>query len=517
MFTVLIADDEPIIRRGIRKLVDWESLGFCIIGETGDGLSTLEFILKNNPQLVLLDIKMPAIDGLEVVRRARAAGYNGKVIILSGYSDFTYAQEALRYNVNDYIRKPVESKLLEQELTSLSEQINQEISEKQALDLYKQKASDAILKEILLGTCNFSQIDLADLRMDTGSYQVVIYEKFHQDSSQISYDFSELLRVANKNQNSFSTIILGSNEVIVLKSEHAVLKFKEFLEHYERDMKPQKGSPLDSLFITYGRVVNSVKNIRESYLEAKQLLQRRFFCKKGQHTLGYEELDSIVSNSPAHSDELMEEYTCLFSNYIQAANRNGLINTIEELTEKLYFSSETADSIKLFMTDLLLQIKEKITHIYTTEVSFSTNSQIINAIRHKHYLYEITAFFLEQFDKVLKASCLYTKQTTIDNVIYFIENNYQDNIRLETIATAFGYNTSYLGQLFNEKMGCCFNTYLDKIRIEKACELLADPALKVYDVAELVGYRSVDYFHLKFKKQMHVSPLEYRRSKTQTS
>lgn len=112
MFTVLIADDEPIIRRGIKKLVNWEGLGFSIIGETGDGLSTLEFILKNHPQLVLLDIKMPEIDGLEVMRKAREAGYNGKVIILSGYSDFTYAQEALRYNVKSYLSKPVESQLL---------------------------------------------------------------------------------------------------------------------------------------------------------------------------------------------------------------------------------------------------------------------------------------------------------------------------------------------------------------------------------------------------------------------
>ncbi|MGN1146791.1 MAG: response regulator [Lachnospiraceae bacterium] len=514
MFTVLIADDEPIIRRGIKKLVDWESLGFCIAGETGDGISTLEFILKNNPQVVLLDIKMPEIDGLEVIKRARAAGYNGKVIILSGYSDFTYAQEALRHNVKYYLRKPVESKLLEQELVSLAEQINHEISDKQTIDLYREKASDTIIKEILLGTCNFSRIDLADIHMDTGYYQVVIYEKFHHNSSETSYDFSELLRVANKNQNSFSTIMLDNSEVIVLKSEHAVLKFREFLEHYNRDMKPQKGSPLDSLFIAYGKVVESAKDIRESYLDAKQLMQRRFFCKKGQHTLGYEALSGITPNAVPLGDDILEEYTCLFSNYIQAANRNGLIRAIEELTEKLYFSSETADAIKLFMTDLLLQIKEKITHIYTTEISFSTNSQIINTIREKHYLYEITSFFLEQFDRVLKANCLYTKQSTIDNVIYFIQNNYMDNIRLETIATAFGYNTSYLGQIFNAKMGCSFNTYLDKIRIEKACELLADPTLRVYDIAELVGYRSVDYFHLKFKKQMQLSPLEYRRSKT---
>lgn len=515
MYTVLIADDEPIIRRGIKKLVNWEALGFYIIGEAGDGLSTLDFILKNKPQLVLLDIKMPSLDGLEVMRRARAAGYQGKVIILSGYSDFTYAQEALRYHVNNYIPKPIEKEELEQELLNIASQLQQEISEERALSLYKEKASDAILKEILLGTCNFSRINLADLKLNSGSYQVVIYENFHENTS--SYDFAELLRVANRNKTSFSSIMLEENEVIILKNEHALSKFKEFIEHYNRDLAPQQGSPLDSLFISYGRIVSDVASIQESYQDAKQLMKRRFFCKKGQHTLSYEMLGNIISNSATQLDHMLEEYTCLFSSYIQAANRNGLAQTMDDLTEKLYFSSESADSIKLFMTDLLLQIREKITHIYKTEVSFSSNSQIISDIRHKHYLYEIADLFLAQFDQVLSASCLYTKQNTIDNVIYFIENNYQDNIRLDTIATAFGYNTSYLGQLFSEKMGCCFNTYLDTFRIKKACELLADPTLKVYDIAELVGYRSVDYFHLKFKKLMQLSPLEYRRQQIHTS
>ena len=84
---------------------------------------------------------------------------------------------------------------------------------------------------------------------------------------------------------------------------------------------------------------------------------------------------------------------------------------------------------------------------------------------------------------------------------------------MESIATAFGYNTSYLGQIFSAKMGCSFNTYLDKVRIEKACELLENPTLKVYDIAEMVGYKSADYFYLKFRKHMELSPLEYRRSK----
>ncbi|MGN0432306.1 MAG: response regulator [Lachnospiraceae bacterium] len=513
MFTVLIADDEPIIRRGIKKLVDWENLGFSVAGETGDGLSTLEFILKNKPDLVLLDIKMPELDGLGVIKKAREAGYDGKVIILSGYSDFSYAQEALRYNVKSYLCKPVESDLLEKELQSLSEQMQHEISDLRAVNLYRKKATDTIIKEILTGNCDFSQINLNDIHMDTGCYQVAIYEKYHQDTTNTAYNFADLLRVANKDQSFFFPVAFDGNEVIVLKNEYAITKFKDFLAHYNREMQPQQGSPLDSLFITYGRIVHSPQDIRQSFLEARQLLQRRFFCRKGQHTLGYQSLSGISPDTIPLDESLSRQYVSLLSNFLQAANQKGLADILDELSEKIYFSSESADAIKLFMTDLMLRIKEKLSRIYADNISMPTNSQIINVIREKHYLYEITDFFLAQFEHIIKENSLHTQGSTIDNVIYFIQNNYNENIRLDNIATAFGYNTSYLGQIFSQQTGCSFNSYLDKIRIEKACELLTDPALRVYDVAELVGYKNVDYFHLKFKKQMKQSPLEYRRSK----
>lgn len=513
MYTVLIADDEPIIRRGIKKLVNWEALGFQIIGEAGDGLSTLEFILKNSPQLVLLDIKMPEIDGLEVMRRAREAGFTGKVIILSGYSDFTYAQEALRYNVKSYLTKPVESKLLEKELLLLTKQMEEERSDMLTADLYKKKATDTILKEILSGSCDFSQMNLSDLHLESNCYQAVIYEKYHRSTSEIPYSFSELLRVANKSQNVFYTVMMDDYEVILLKNEFATSKFRDLLLHYQRDMQPQEGSPLDSLFITYGRVVQKPADIQHSYAEAKRLMQRRFFCRRGQHTLGYEALESITPNTFPLNESILAHYAGLFANFLQAGNTGTLSGTMKELVEKLTSSSETTDSVKLFMTDLMLRVKEQLTKALPNELPLPSNSQIINTIREKCYLYEITDYFFEQFQALTKSNCFNTSGSTIDNIVYFIQNNYRDNIRLESIATAFGYNTSYLGQIFSAKMGCSFNTYLDKVRIEKACELLENPTLKVYDIAEMVGYKSVDYFYLKFRKHMQLSPLEYRRSK----
>ena len=103
METVLIADDEKNIREGLKCILDWESLGFHICGEASNGEDALSGILQNNPSLVLLDIRMPKLTGIDIIRIAREQGYEGKFIILSGYSDFAYAQTAIRYGVDFYI------------------------------------------------------------------------------------------------------------------------------------------------------------------------------------------------------------------------------------------------------------------------------------------------------------------------------------------------------------------------------------------------------------------------------
>lgn len=509
MFTVLLADDESIIRRGIRRLVNWEALGFSIIGETGDGLNTLDFILREKPDLVLLDIKMPEIDGLEILKRAREAGFLGKVIILSGFSDFAYAQEAFHYQVSYYLSKPVESGELQKELLSVAEQLSGELSEKITSDTYKKKAADTIIKEILTGVCDLSQINLSDLGLDSSHYQVAIYERYDRTAQDERYSFSELLRVANRNRNFFYSLDRKDTEVILLKNEYAIGKFKDFLAHYEHVLKPQKGSPLDSLFIAYGRVVNRPEDIVLSYEEAKLLLERRFFCKKGQHTLGSKAEDPLPASPQGWDEELLAGYTSRLCNYLQAANRDGILETMEELQDRLSCTAGSANEAILFMTDLLLRIREKLLSV-SPSLTFPGNSQLINSIREKHYLYEISELFLSLFDLLLKSGGLCGRGTIIEQVVAFIRYNYASSIRLETIAGSFGYNTSYLGQLFSEKMGCTFNGYLDQVRIEKACELLADPSLKVYEVAELVGFKNVDYFHLKFRKLMHLSPMEYR-------
>lgn len=516
MNTVFIADDELIIRQGIKCIIDWEQLGFEIIGEASNGEDALNFILSKKPDLVLMDIRMPKMLGLEVVENARKRGFNGKVIILSGYTDFKYAQAAIKNGVDYYLTKPIDEDELYETVSAISSQINKEAKEEETLSNYRDKAKGMILFDILTGVPTINNI--ADMNIHADIYQVVIYEKYSHHATELPYKFSDLLKVTNESNSSYESIEIEQNEVILLKGAFTLHKFQEFLEHYNREQKPQENSPLDSLFIAYGREATSIEDVHISYEEAHKLLQRRFFCEDKQHTIGYDELPrEELENTYEISDSHLQDYCEKLTGYIQASKRNQIAETLHELEHNLFNSTSDISRIKLFLTDLYLSIKEKISHLYhNANIAFPGNAEIIDYIGSKYYLYEIMLYFTEQFDMITRTIGNPTSEGVMDDIIHYIEHNYMDNIKLENIAPLFGYNSSYLGKIFNKKVGEGFNIFVDKVRIKHSKELLLTTDLKVYEIAEKVGYKNVDYFHTKFKKYVEMSPAEFRKKNKDT-
>ena len=126
-------------------------------------------------------------------------------------------------------------------------------------------------------------------------------------------------------------------------------------------------------------------------------------------------------------------------------------------------------------------------------------------------MYEIIQYFTEQFEMIIRAIGNSSNESIFNDILYYIEHNYSAPLKLETIASLFGYNSSYLGKLFSQKMNQSFNSYLDEVRIKHSVELLEDTHLKVYEIATKVGYSNVNYFHYKFKKLKGISPVEFRK------
>lgn len=513
MHTVFIADDELIIRQGLQCVIEWNDLGFEIAGEAANGEEALKFILSQQPDVAMLDIRMPKLDGLEVAKRARDEGYQGYIIILSGFSEFRYAQEAIRHGVKYYLTKPIDENELTQAITEIGDALSKKAKEIENMEQYRDRTRNIILCDILKGEANISSLNLKDLYLDSDVYQVVIYEKYNLDASEMPYSFPDLLNTTQNDMHAYETLNLDNNHILLLKGRAMLSQFQDFLERYEREEKPQSNSPLDSLFITYGRIAERVEDISTSYSEALRLLKRRFFCEHKQHTIGYLDLPAEESSHVFElNDQVLQNYRQKLVGFLQTSMRNHVAETLSELEKNLYRCKEGIPQIKLFLTDLYLSIKEKISHLYhNTDIPFPGNADIIKQIDEKYYLYQIVLFFTEQFEMIMRSIGSPSSNGIMEDITHYIEHNYMDNIKLETIAPLFGYNSSYLGKIFTKRVGIGFNAFVDQIRINQSKDLLTKTDLKVYEIAEKVGYRNVDYFHTKFKKYVKLSPAEYRR------
>ncbi len=511
METVFIADDEQAIREGLKCIIDWESYDFQVCGDASNGEDALNQILILNPSLVIIDIRMPKMHGIDVIEAVRKKGYSGKIIIISGYSDFKYAQSAIRYGVDYYLTKPVD----DDELSSIIQQIHNSIVEEQktsqVLLHYREKAKKEILDDLVTGQADISLINTTEMNLNADIYQVVIYEQYMRDRATMPYQFSELLRVTNNGSFTFEHFDKNGKDVIILKGTYALDKFQRFLDHYQ-NTPPQKDSPLDTLFLAYGCPVKELSDISVSYSQARQLIGRRFFCEHGQHTLGYTMLPDFEVKVLELDTEQLNSFCSTITDYIQAFNRKMIADTLNNLTAYLFNVQEDISAIKLFLTDLFLQIKENMNRIYnTTNIPFPTNSEIIDFIDRKFYLYEIIQYLTSQFELIMNSIGTSSRDSILDDILYYIDHNFQTNIKLETIAPLFGYNSAYLGKIFSKTVGESFNNYVDHIRIDHAKQLIMENKLKVYEIAEQVGYKNVDYFHKKFKKYIGKSPAEYRK------
>lgn len=506
---VLIADDEPIVLEGLTYIVDWNELGFTVCATASNGQETLDKIFSMHIDLVLLDIRMPKKNGIEVVEEAVSRGFVGKFIILSGVSDFKLAQAAMRYGVDFYLTKPIDEEELAQAVASVRSLIEKEARASLSLNRYREKAKEGILREILLNRCDYDALDLNDLNLNASVYQVVSYENYNPSSFYQPWNFADLMRVTNQDNTTFDILELERRRIVLLKGGFAISKFENLLRHYAQG--PQRGSPFDSIFLAYGRRVLKVQEIFRSYEDVKQLSRRRFFCQENQHVMGYTELSSPQSQTPL-SPELSASYARRLANYIQSHNPSLIADTIGELSAFLSGRDDDITSIKHFLVDIYIGVRQALIQRYPNEdIPFLANSSAIQLIEGKYYLYEIIGFLSGQAELWTRCVGQPTGENVIDEVLYYIYHNYQENLKLEEIAPLFGYNSSYLGKIFNRKTGMSFNSFVDQVRIDESKRLLSDESLKVYEIAKQIGYKNVDYFHKKFKKYTGTSPAEYRK------
>ncbi|WP_044914258.1 response regulator transcription factor [Butyrivibrio sp. WCE2006] len=536
METVLIADDEENIREGIKLIIDWEELGFEIAGTATNGEEALSSIMKLNPSLVVMDMQMPKIHGIDVIKKSRALGYEGYFIILSGFSNFSYAQDAIRNRVTNYITKPVDEDELYDTVKKIKDEIDKNVKEGRRSGQIRNKAKSVVVSELFLGTyfeknekeevvfTDESREELESMKLLFPLYQVVIHETYQagkrKESLSEDYKLTDLLPTF-LDENNYEILEVNGNDCLLLKGKAAISRFDDFIHHYEKS-PIESDSPLDDIFIAIGKSVESPTEIEESYESAKSLADRRFFCDEGEH---FVRADRVKEESSGFSQEkennkssenIKDVQNSLSEKILDAViqgNRTAMINSSEELYNYIKENISGNSDACLFVTEILLQIKDRLTKQYpVVQDLFDSHAGIIEFIEGRFYLYEIMQYMMETLEKVLfKLHEHGTYENIIDDIISYTDRNYAQPLTLEDLASQFGYNSGYLGRLFTRTTGTGYNYYLNECRINKAKGFLAEGQYKVYEVAQLVGYNDVDYFGKKFRKHAGMTPAEFRR------
>lgn len=514
MIKVVIVDDEPKLRQGLQTLIPWESLGFTVSATAGNGREAIKIIEEEVPDLVIADIRMPVMDGLQLIHRLRSDGHHLHCIILSGYTDFEYAKEAIKYGVVDYLVKPVNVAEMSATLKLVREQIEEE---RLRVDWYRAEVTnrEQYLHRLLVPQMKTE--DLAKLRSKIGQtdllwnhYEIVVISLRipEEDRSEHLYRLSAGLKQEIEERNMGLVTVFSAYVIILLNTP---LHGRQRRDNLYNEIGNIAG---DTRFIAAtGGTVSEPELIYIAYLKAQEAVKQAFFSDKDRLM----EPERTLFSSPEfprptgdNYEEMMEDLIFRLYYSLEAGNKTMVLPLLNEAAALFFYQGLEETSVKQAFFFLSNRIIHKLTAASRTELKETEKvSRFLNGIYQHDYLLDLlgeTYRFLLEF---AEDSGPKGKEQEIKIMIDFIHKHYAEDLRLSRLAGLLNYSTPYLGQLFRNKTGEYFNTYLDKVRIQKAKELLAQ-GMKVYEAAEHVGYASVNYFFSKFKKYEGRSPSEYK-------
>ncbi|MBP1548832.1 MAG: response regulator transcription factor [Oscillospiraceae bacterium] len=499
MLKVILVDDEHNVRQGVKMMIPWDELGLEVIGEGEDGDDGLAKILSLKPDIVIADVKMPGMTGIQMIEAAKKGGYEGKCLILSGYSDFTYAKEAMSLGVKGFILKPVDEDELIEALKELCEEIKEEHKDEVTMQKGSEYLNTQLVRALLLGDekiINSSNLD---------AYNYDCYDAaIISTSEDMELDERTLMLTAVKAR----LEIFGNIDIITpdLSGITAVLfkgwKRNEVIDFLTKLNKDYFGK----IFVTVGDTVTSPYDINQSYQEASALFKNRFMYLH----CGVVTNDTLDNESKAENeiDEIINQIYA----YVEINDLDKLESTLEVLRQTLCNNSLTAERIKVICITGAMTLKARVAkNIGDKKTEQFLNDEFIAHLGEKSSLFDIIEYLKSTLTALSNTHFGRTTKSTMERVVQYICSNYNHELRLEQLATIFGYNSAYLGKVFHQYTGENFNNYLDRIRITEAKRLLGLDEYKVYEVAEMVGYTNINYFHNKFKKYVGMSPLNFKR------
>ncbi|WP_227014074.1 response regulator transcription factor [Paenibacillus psychroresistens] len=510
---MLIVDDEPNIRDGLRTLIPWGQYGFQVMDVAANGNEAIIMHQSIVPDLMIVDIRMPGMNGLELIQKLRESDPRVQFLILSGYADFQYAQKAIQANVHAYILKPIDETELIGCLVDIAETLDLEAENRRTEVDHKVWEREHRV-QWALANLHSKDIDaqaFSDLKWD--SYQILLVKLNSEHALEAELDAQmkqELkFRVDTADSGIFFTVdtYLG---VLLKDSLKAVRQSLLAYDDLAKIIHPY-GIPFSA---AVGMAVNSFEAIKSSYDAAAQLIKRQFFLEDNQifneNTKPYQ---SRISQQIVSAEALDLDET---SDLLYYAMDIGSVDAAEQiLSETLHHMLQTElteQEIKSGFVRILSNLLGKISlHNAKLQSETPLYMERIIAIYPVSTLKELQLYMGRLISQMNLQAEQFDSDMLLKKMVDLIRRNCHENLKLETLAKVFNYNSAYLGKIFKSYTGEYFNTFLDQARMEKAKELLGE-GLKVYQVAERIGYTNVDYFHSKFRNVIGISPTAYRKS-----
>jgi len=519
MYGMLIVDDEKGIREGLKQLLDWEDYGIEIVGEASNGQEAVDLVRARKPSLAIVDIQMPVMNGLELVKWIHAENAPVKVIVLSGYDQFEYVREAMKFGAANYLLKPVDKQELAASVKEISEGLSRRAysdrNNRESLQLLR----DSLLNRIVRNEINVKELNEKseflglDFRFEV-LYAAAIELDIRGDRGLPDETRQWQLYAA---RNICEEMLSPRNALVFTDSfGHIAVLFRGSASEIGRaEIERALAECMDGIvnivkvacFAAVGSKASSLRELAVSYRQSLLGLDYRLVL--GLNRVAFHE-DSIErSGDVAPSLELRRD---AIKEWTRALDKEALYRYFDRLF------AEGEDATPRYVRDtsmeIVLVLLQTARELQVDEIGMADIDDFSRKLRSLTDKDGLIREIRNLADRIvssleLRANRKYSK-TVREAMDRVIENYSNADLSLKTLAHELNLNAAYLGRTFKEETGELFSDFLCKLRVEKAKELLADPELRVGDVSAKVGFANTNYFYTVFKKFTGSNPSEYR-------
>ncbi|MBP3361228.1 MAG: response regulator [Clostridia bacterium] len=505
MLNVMIVDDEKTIRNGLAKYVKWEEMGCEVKSVAASGEDALKCLGNTDIDIILTDIVMDGISGLELIDKVMREYPDIKTIILSGYDEFDYVKKAIDLGAYAYLTKPVNL----EELSECIEKMRKKILEERELNVIKNER-DLFKEECFLN------------KIVHGAYESrrEIFAALGQMGIEAEETDTRFIRVHLDKEN------IGGDEKIGLISEiHAGIltgrgfcfdsgikeitvvipgaEYKKYVNAVSELIDRRVGK--DSYYISVSQNVTSFEQWQKAFINAGKTLEYRLI-KKGQNILYFDELNEYLKG--------MELLTDASEQKIYELLTEKMVKELHKYTAELMEKCGNK-----FTWDMCIEIILTINKFISENIGAGSDFQQVTLSVIRSILYKVSENavidelkdYINQAVEIINNNENMQEHTLVSKMKKYITENYSEHITLESISKAVYAHPVYLSKLFREETGMNFIDYLTKVRIDKAKELLRNSSYKIYDISYMVGYESSKHFSTVFKELTGYTPKEYKR------